>query len=167
MHHGGVYTVFVSTKNPISREPPSGAPEGTIWYGGPVDQWKVTLRVFGGDLDPDDISTLLGCQPSSARKKGDPYPRTGRWLLSIESKDFGENADVEDGIRMLLERLPPNGRIWSSLTSLYRVDVSCGLFLNSSNRGFGLSAEVSGLLSERNLNVGFDLYAASPAQPPD
>ncbi|MBL0159310.1 MAG: DUF4279 domain-containing protein [Bryobacterales bacterium] len=156
----------MSTKRPIPREPPADGPEGTVWYGGPVDQWKVTLRVFGDDLDPDHISTLLGCQPSSARKKGDPYPRTGRWLLSIDSKDCGENADVEDGIKMLLERLPPNGSTWSSLTSQYRVDVSCGLFLASSNRGFGLSSELSGLLSERNLDVGFDLYATSATQPP-
>lgn len=153
--------------NPISRKPPSGAPEGTVWFGGPVDRWKVTLRVFGEDLDPDHISSLLGRQPSSAKKRGDPYPKTGRWLYSINSKDCDEKDDVEDGIRMLLEPLPPTGCAWNSLMSMYRVDVSCGLFLASSNRGFGLSPQVSRLLSERNLAVGFDLYIDSPDQTAD
>ena len=41
----------------ISREPPEGAPEGTVWFGGPVDRWRVALRVYGEDLDPG--ATLL------------------------------------------------------------------------------------------------------------
>lgn len=34
------------------------------------------LRVFGEDLDPDHISSLMDRQPSSAKKKGDPYLTT-------------------------------------------------------------------------------------------
>ena len=51
--------------------------------------------------------------------------------------------------------------------SMHSVDVFCGLFLTSSNRGFGPSAEVSKLLSERNFEVGFDLYIDGPDQTAD
>jgi hypothetical protein len=154
-------------KQTISRKPPSGAPKGTVWCGGPVDRWKVALRVFGEDLDPDHISVLLGCQPSSAQRKGNPFPRKGRWLLEIYSKDCDENDDVEDGVRMLLERLPSDSGVWVSLTSTYTVDVFCGLFLASSNRGFGISPKVSRLLSDRNLEIGFDVYFDPPKQVAD
>lgn len=145
-------------KKPISRKPPSGAPEGTVWFGGPVDRWTVALSVHGEELDPDHISTLLGCEPTSAARRGNPFPRKGRWLLEVESEKCGENDDVEDGIRMLLSRLPSDGDLWVSLTGTYSVRVSCCLFLAAFNRGFAISAEVSKSLSDRNLEIGFDVY---------
>ena len=145
-------------KKPISRKPPSGAPEGTVWFGGPVDRWKVALCVHGEELDPDRISALLGCEPTSAAWRGNPFPGKGRWLLEVESEKCGESDDVEDGIRMLLSRLPSDGGLWASLTGTYSVSVSCGLFLAASNRGFAISADVSKLLSDRNLEIGFNVY---------
>jgi len=127
-------------KKAASRKPPSGAPEGTTWFGGPVDRWKVALRVYGEELDPDRISALLGCEPSSAARKGTPFPKKGRWILEIESKDCQENDDVDHGLRMLLARL----------------------FIASPNRGFEISTEVSRLLSDRGLQIGFDLYFDPP-----
>jgi uncharacterized protein DUF4279 len=149
---------FILMTKGVSRKPPAGAPEGTTWFGGPVDQWKVALRVYGVELDPDRISALLGCVPSSAARKGAPVPRTGRWILEIDSRDCGENDDLDDGVRMLLARLPADPDVWVSLASIYRVDVFCGIFIVSANRGFQISAEVSRMLSDRGLDIGFDLY---------
>jgi hypothetical protein len=145
-------------KKPMARTPPVGTPEGTVWFGGPVDRWRVALRVHGEGLDPDRVSALLGCEPTSAARQGDPFPKKGRWLLKIDSRDCDENEDVEDGIKMLLGRLPSDLAVWIELTNTYAVSVFCGLFLESANRGFGISAEVSKLLSDRNIEIGFDLY---------
>jgi hypothetical protein len=157
---------FVPSPKKIFREPPSGAPEATQWFGGPVDRWKVALRVFGEELDPERVSALLGCQPTSARRKGDPFPKKGRWLLEIYSKDCDQNADVDDGIRMLLARLTADNATWLSLTSTYAVDIFCGLFMATFNRGFGISCETSKQLSDRHLEIGFDLYFDPMPAPP-
>ena len=82
--------------------------------------------------------------------------------MTIDSTDCHEDDDVEGGIRMLLAKLPSDRELWTSLTSTYTVDIFCGLFLATPNRGFSISAEVSGLLSERHLEIGFDLYFESP-----
>jgi hypothetical protein len=156
-------------KKTISK-PPSDAPEGTIWFGGPVDRFRITLRIFGEQLDPDHISALLGCAPTTAERTGVPIssgrgtriPTKGRWSLTVESKDCYEDLDVEDGIKALLERLPSDNELWASLTSMYTVDVFCGIFVASSNRGFGVSSEASRLLSDRHLDIGFDLYFDPP-----
>jgi hypothetical protein len=145
-------------KKATSRKPPTGAPEGTTWFGGPVDRWRVALRIYGEELDPDRISGLLGCEPSSAVRKGTPFPKKGRWILEINSKDCNENDDVDDGVRMLLAHLPSDPDVWASLANIYSIDVFCGLFIASPNRGFGISTEVSRLLSDRGLQIGFDLY---------
>jgi len=149
-------------KKAISRKPPNGAPEGTTWFGGPVDRWKVALRVYGEELDPKRVSALLGCEPSSAAHRGTPFPKKGRWILRVDSRDCGESDDVDDGVRMLLARLPSDPDVWASLANIYSVDVFCGLFIASSNRGFEISTEVSRLLSDRGLPIGFDLYCDPP-----
>jgi hypothetical protein len=146
----------------ISRKPPPGAPEGTVWFGGPVDRWKVSLRVFGHDLNPDEVSAQLGCEPSSAQRRGDPYPRKGGRILTIDSRNCDENVDVDDGIKMLLARLPLDSAAWVALTSRYKADIHCGLFLEASNRGFEISSDVYRLLLDRNLEVGFDVYFDPP-----
>jgi hypothetical protein len=159
-------------KKTISRKPPSGAPEGTSWFGGPVDRFRITLRISGEDLYPERISALLSCEPTTAWRKGIPIscdggrgtriPTQGHWSLTIDSRECHESDDVEDGVRMLLARLPSDSDLWASLTRMYTVDVFCGVFLASSNRGFGISAEVSRLLSDRHLEIGFDLYFEPP-----
>jgi hypothetical protein len=149
-------------KKAASRTPPPGAPEGTTWFGGPVDRWKVALRVYGEELDPDRISALLGCEASSIARKGTPFPKKGRWILEINSEDCDEGDEVDDGVRMLLARLPSDPDVWASLASIYSVDVFCGVFVKSPNRGFGISTEVSRLLSDRALQIGFDLYFDLP-----
>jgi hypothetical protein len=158
-------------KKPIARKPPSGAPEGTVWFGGPVDRFRITLRIYGEELDPDDVSKLLSCAPTRAERKGVPIstpsgstrtPKKGRWSLTLDSRDCGENVDVEDAVRMLLARLPSDPELWASLTSTYTVDIYCGLFLESCNRGFAISPDVSKLLSDRRVEIGFDVYFDQP-----
>ena len=158
-------------KKSMARKPSSGAPEGTVWFGGCVDRFRITLRIHGEELDPDQVSALLGCAPTVAERKGVPIcspagdtriPKRGRWSLTIDSNDCGESDDVEDAIRMLLARLPSDPDLWASLTGKYAVDIFCGLFLASSNRGFSVSPEVSKLLSDRHIEIGFDVYFDQP-----
>jgi hypothetical protein len=137
----------------VSRVPPSGPPEGTIWFGGPVDRFKITLRILGEDVDPDRISKLLGCQPTPSRST------KGRWALSIKSADCSPDDEPGDGVRILLNRLPSDLALWADLNANYRVDLFCGIFLGSPNQGLGLSPEVSRMLAARGLEIGFDIYA--------
>jgi hypothetical protein len=137
-------------KKQLLRRPPVGAPEGTFWFGGPVDRFKITLRVRGEDLVPDDVSSLLQCAPTGAKH--------GRWSLQLESTECSPTDDVEDGIKRLLARLPSDSGVWASLTTRYEVDLFCGLFLASANRGFELSPQVMKLLADRGIEVGFDIY---------
>jgi hypothetical protein len=160
----------VAPHRSFSRKPPTGAPEGTTWSGGPVDRFKVALRIFGDGLDPDNVSSLLGTMPTVAERRGHPVSygrgtriaKRGRWSLTLESKDCGELCDVDDAIRMLLAGLTSDLAIWAELTRTFSADVFCGVFMAASNRGFGISVETSKMLSDRSLDVGFDLYFDPP-----
>jgi hypothetical protein len=109
-------------------KPPIGAREGTVWFGGPIDRIRVTLRVVGEDLDPEAISTLLGCTPTHAEKKGVPVvqsngtriPKRGRWSLELNSEECDE-WDLEELVKALLDKLPGDLTLWRSLAAYYNI----------------------------------------------
>jgi hypothetical protein len=135
-----------------------------VWLGQPIEKYKITLRIFGGEgFDPEYLTRIMGCRPSVAETKGQRIvtptgtrvAQENRWSLTVESDHKDE---VEQGISGLLNRLPSNLELWRGLTERYYVDLYCGLFLRTSNRGFGLSPQLSRMLADRNIGVGFDLY---------
>ena len=136
--------------------------------GGPIDRCKVSLRIIGDDLDPDQISSLLECEPSSKTRKGEIVADdgTGRQRISpfgswrLESTE-SEQVDLEEQVLKLLSRVIEDPEVWLRLTNQYKVDLFCGVFLDegSWNRGFSLSPGVLKELAERNLEIGFDIYA--------
>src|SRR6476620_3255083 len=100
---------------------PSDSPEPTgrvIRVGGPIDSCSVTLRVFGDDLDPDVVTTLLRAVPTNACRKGDVTrlkvttrtERTGKWLLSIEHQ---AGVTLEEVINALLEQVTDDLAVWA------------------------------------------------------
>lgn len=143
--------------------PPNG-PVGTIWFGGPVDSASVSLRIVGHDVDPAEISTLLSCESTEAARTGDvltrPDGRTrtvpkGFWRLSTDR----QATDLADQIESLLAKLTSDVAVWQSLTDRFDVDLFCGLFLETTNRGIELPARLLSALGERHLRIGFDIYA--------
>lgn len=129
-----------------------------------VDEISVSLRVFGDDLDPEYVSRLLGVAPSLVRAKGEVRhsggrevaERTGLWLLEVEYSPASMLADV---IEALLDRFPSDMAVWAELTARYRVDLFCGLFLESWNRGVMLPAALLGRLAARGVDFHLDFYA--------
>lgn len=135
-----------------------------VHFGGNVDRSSVTLRIFGDALEPEKITQLLGSKPTKARRKGDIVPTkkyhrtasTGLWLLS---GNLPETQDIEEHLLALLALVTNDLNIWKSLTQTYEVDIFCGVFLETCNRGFTLSPNIMKMLSERNIQIGFDIYA--------
>jgi Domain of unknown function (DUF4279) len=150
----------------VPPAPPAApiAQPAAVWLGEPIEKYKITLRVFGGEgFDPEYLTKVLGCRPTMAEIKGQRIvtptgtrtAQENRWSLTVESDHRDE---IEQGITSLLNRLPTNLELWRELTQRYNVDLYCGLFLRTSKRGFGLSPQVTRMLADRNVGIGFDLY---------
>jgi hypothetical protein len=140
-------------------------PDGTIWFGGDPDEVHLCLRVCGDALDPDAVSRTLGCQPSRHQRRGEPVlspngevkrvARTGSWLLDYPA---GANATVGEAIHALLGSLPADLSVWASLAARFTVDLICDVTVRCLNRGFELPPEVLGLLAQRGITLGFDIF---------
>ena len=139
-------------------------PSRLIHFGGPIDRACVSLRYFGDSLVPEELTRLLGCQPTEARRKGDVIPdkhyhrvaSTGSWRLAGSKP---ETTDIEDQIVALLTPVTSDLQVWQRLTRELDADIFCGLFLDQENRGFFLSPRVTQMLSDRGIGIGFDIYS--------
>lgn len=127
-----------------------------------------SLRFFGDDLDPDELTLLLGHQPTNSERKGQEIvgkitgskrmARSGGWRLSAERREPG---DLDAQISEVLGQLTDDMSIWQDLTSRFRADVFCGLFMEEGNEGISLSNETLQRLAERGLTIDFDIYGSS------
>ncbi|HXU06512.1 MAG TPA: DUF4279 domain-containing protein [Polyangia bacterium] len=131
--------------------------------GGLVDRCRFTLGVYGDDLVPDEISSLLGCAPTSAHRRGDArrsggqWPK-GAWLHSVEGTS---PTGPEDLVHLLLARLPTDEGLWTTLRARYRVHLGFGIFTERWNREFDLSGEALRRIQVIGVGVDFDIYADS------
>lgn len=126
------------------------------------DEFCVSLRICGDNLDPDEITRLLGASPTDACRIGDAIPRrthtftakSGFWSISTERS----TRDIEEQLTELFAKLNSDPAVWSSLTSRYDADLFCGVFLSWFGHGFSMSPTLHRLLADRNLLITFDIY---------
>jgi hypothetical protein len=128
-----------------------------------VNSTAATLRFFGDDLLPGEITSLLGRAPIEFNTKGEPWQsagrtiiaKTGRWRLCADDCSPG---DLDEQIESLLGGLTDNLDVWADLTARFAADVFCGLFMKDSNEGISVAPQTLAMLGARNLILGLDIY---------
>ena len=76
--------------------------------------------------------------------------RTGTWCLEVEERDA---EDLNSQIAEILDRLNPDPDVWASLSSEFRMDLFCGLFMASGNDGVSLSPAALVALGSRGIEL--------------
>jgi hypothetical protein len=131
-----------------------------------LSESAASLRFFGDDLDPDELTRLLGSAPSVGVRKGEifRYHRaarrdvkagTGSWRLHVERRNPG---DLDGQIVELLSPLCQDLAVWRDLSARFDADIFCGLFLEKSNEGIDLRPETLMMVASRGLVLDFDIY---------
>ncbi|MFC0018329.1 DUF4279 domain-containing protein [Roseibacillus persicicus] len=125
----------------------------------------MTLRIIGDDLDPEEVSRLLCCRPTSAQRKGEEIvgkktgtlrvAKSGSWRFEVSDC---ENGDLDEQIKGVFRPLSGDITVWRFLASRFKMDLFCGLFMNCSNEGLDVSAESLLALGERGVSLGLNLY---------
>ena len=129
-----------------------------------VNGSSASLRVFGDELLPEDITARLGAMPSESYRKGDVkrtrsgrevVRKTGMWLLDVQDK---EPEDPDSQIVELFSRLTPELAVWKMLSAQYKIDICCGLFMEKSSAWLRLQGSTLLLLAERGIEMTLDVY---------
>lgn len=124
---------------------------------------RVSLRVLGDSLEPEEVSALLGRDPTRCHRKGDPMGSggssvepTGAWILD---STLSEKEEIEDHIESLLSSVSNDPDEWEQLTNRFSASILCSTFLDQYNEGFELSPRIARSLAERGLVTAIDIYS--------
>ena len=128
-----------------------------------------SLRVFGDDLEPEEVSRLLGCEPSAWERRGQRIiggftgnvriATTGSWRLSAVKRVPG-NLDAQ--IDELLSKVSQDLGVWKDIADRFRVDLFCGLFMDGPIEGISVSASSLASLGSRGIELVLDIYGSEP-----
>lgn len=125
-----------------------------------------TLRFFGEDLVPEEITAVLGASPTTSYRKGDDISaragtvriaKVGSWRLEATRR---EPEDLDAQVFEILDQLTAHLDIWASM-SRYKPNLFCGIFMASYNDGLPLSAKALLALGERGIALDLDIYDSS------
>ena len=155
---------------PNSR-PPNGAPKGTTWFGGPIPWFSVSLLVSGDNLDPDEVTRLLGIKPDVAHRSdssastGSKSRRSmgsqGMWEICLRYEETCE-ADLETAINVVLNRVNVTTALWQEVVGKAEARIFVGLTLDSYNRGFRISSNLLRRVADLGVHLDFNIYAELP-----
>lgn len=125
-----------------------------------------SLGFYSDDLDPSQISEVLGAQPTVGVRKGGIWKTgkgvekiavTGSWRLSFERRSPG---DLDGQIQEILAKLTNDTAAWRLLSEQYNGRVFCGLFLASGNEGVRLEPRTVTAMGQRGLILDLDIYGS-------
>jgi hypothetical protein len=130
-----------------------------------ISRTVACLRVIGDDLIPADITVKLGCEPTRQMIKGEPFswnangkPRiakSGMWRLEATEREPG---DLDSQVSEIIDLLTSDLNVWQSLSGKFRMDIFCGVFMEASMEGIGLTADTMLALGQRGIEIDFDIY---------
>lgn len=134
-----------------------------------LEKTKACLNILGDDLIPDEVSRLLGAEPTSARTRGEiligkasghrRVARTGVWSLRAQDRLPGDlNAQIHE----IFARLSGDPAVWAQLQSRFELNLFCGLFMDARNNGETISPANLRLLGERGVELQLDIYTPEP-----
>jgi hypothetical protein len=125
---------------------------------------SASFRVIHRDLNPADVTLLLGMQPTWAYKRGDSRgeretsaPR-GIWGFSTE--DMVVSRDLRRHLDMLVDQLYDKVEQLNELRSRgYQLDVFCDWIRSGGTGGPTLSPRNMAGLSRLGLKIGFEFWS--------
>ncbi len=122
-----------------------------------IDQVMVSIRFSGFGLDPKNLGRTLCFKKGENTDTRIIKRKSGKviWSIAVNKNTF----TIEHNIRKLLLQFTQDIDVWKSGTSDTKANIFCGLFLDGWNRGFSLSPTLLKDLADRNLEIGFDIYA--------
>jgi hypothetical protein len=95
-----------------------------------LSKTAASLRFFGDDLNPEEVTQLLGKEPDKAERRGEVRPsgytvRRGRWSVSAGRRTPG---DLDSQIAELLAGMTDDLAVWQrlplSITQTFSADFS-------------------------------------------
>jgi hypothetical protein len=164
----GSHTPGSSTQNFQEPEEVTG--------GGLIPWFSVSLSIHSDDLDPDEVTRVLGVEPDQTQCKGVPLPprgdrpprvpQIGMWLIHLRPEQAPE-CDVQTAIARVLDQITVPLDVWHQARAGASARIFVGLFLDDYNRGFGIDPPLLRRAADLGVSLDFDFYNNADDEPSD
>ena len=126
-----------------------------------------SLCIYGDDLDPPELTQLLGIEPTSSKRRGDAIRRgrtapRGVWIFT--TRDICDSEDSSVHIAMLSQLTHPQAEALKGLQDRYLLRVFVYWSLEDGNGGPVIDPQSLGWLAEIGAELHVDLYESAPSQ---
>lgn len=156
---------FDENGNEIIREPVNlNETEHIAEIGGSFEEFSVGVNFYSEHLDKGEITELIGSKPTKAWNQGERHPigntkKTritdwGKWYLSSQR----DSKDLNLKLQELFDSLTSDLNKWRTLTTKYESWIDVAGYMDNFNRGFSLKPEILKMISDRNIEIVFDIY---------
>jgi uncharacterized protein DUF4279 len=122
------------------------------------------FNLFGLDMDPDQVTALVGISPSKTWRLGDPigppplilrYKNNG-WRLKSE---LPLSLDLEEHVKSVIDQLQPSWAAFVELGTRYSAEISCVVKSYGGDRPpISFNEAVVKRAAELNAAIDIDLY---------
>jgi hypothetical protein len=147
-----------------------------VTIGGPIPWFSVALTIHADDLDPNEITRVLGVQPDQTQRKGVPLPprgdrpprvpQIGMWSINLRPEQTPV-CDVETAIARVLDQITVPLDVWHQARAGASVRIFVGLSLDDYNRGFGIDPPLLRRAADLGISLDFDIYNDTDDEPSD
>ncbi len=124
--------------------------------------YTVEFRIWGKELDPDQITREVGLEPCQIRRAGAPASKTRTHPRGLWAFDGGASAyeftSLEDAFVFVLDRLGPLEQLIPKYLTMYDVMWWCGHFQSAFDGGPILSSRLLQTLGALGAEVFIDNY---------
>ena len=125
----------------------------------------VSLRLFGADLDPDEITKELGITADNSYRNGEitgtktqVRRKTGYWSVS-SSERMDELADTSAHLQWIIDIVDSRKAIFNSYRARgWKIDVWLGIHTSEGHGGPTIPSSIIRALGAIDLDVNLDLY---------
>lgn len=119
---------------------------------------------MGDSLNPDAISSLLGCRPTLGFVKGQVEPskgkpiirETGGWQLDALGQQPG---NIDAHVAELFRRMNKDLFVWRTLSGEYRVELFCLYFTRETDEPVQASPGTLKVLGDRGIRLDLRIYS--------
>ena len=124
-----------------------------------------SLRLYGDDLVPGEISRLLQLEPADSATKNletisssgkSRRAPTGRWIFQTRGRVESNNLELH--IDWILDQIQTLGGKLDTLPGVEKADIFCYWCSATGHGGPQFSPELMDRLAKNGLTLGLDLY---------
>jgi hypothetical protein len=127
------------------------------------NEGEVYFGLFGDDFDPDEVTALVGIEPTKTARKGNPIPKQASWILSTGMIE-DDVIDVYEMSSEIIEKLEPLKNQIIEVMKKYELEAVLEVVLkvtsddSKSTPAIGFEANVIKFLSDVDAFIDVDTY---------